>query len=357
MVRDLSKRNIVFILILVTVLLSIHAGIIIYLDPFFHYHSPRGDYYYVRPETVERYINDGVARHFDYDAVITGISVSRGFNTSEFDSLFNTKSVKMIYSGGTFKETGEGIERAMRSKPETGIVLCSLFISKLYQDKDHRRSDISEYPTYLYNDSYIDDVKYVLNKEVLFGYCYPMIKARIEGIEGGVQSLDTTENLNQDEMQLTDGSWAEKDAIPLEHRIDQPELDEFEIQNVKENVAQNIVDVAKEYPDTRFVYYVPPCSIYHYKQLYVEGNLLKSLQAERIAVEMMLEQDNIEIYSFNDHTDIIEDPRYYDDAVHYVDWVSSYILKSISNNEGRITSDNAKDYLDKEENYLINYIY
>ena len=41
-------------------------------DPYFHYHKPFPFVSYRLYD--ERYINDGISRHFDYDAIITGTS-------------------------------------------------------------------------------------------------------------------------------------------------------------------------------------------------------------------------------------------------------------------------------------------
>ena len=40
------------------------------MDPYFHYHGPFSSFSYRLYE--ERYINDGISRHFNYDAIITG---------------------------------------------------------------------------------------------------------------------------------------------------------------------------------------------------------------------------------------------------------------------------------------------
>ncbi len=353
------KQGIFIILAITMLLLAIHGAIVVYLDPFFHYHAPRAEYYYQRPDYVERYINDGVARNFDFNAIITGISISGGFSTSEFDTLFETKSEKFIYSGGTFKELGEGVSQALDSHPDTRIVLCSLFLNKLYQEKDHRRSDITDFPTYLYNDNYLDDVKYVFNKDVLFSYCYPMIEGKRNGEPGRVQTLDTIGclGMNKEDYELTDGAWVKETFAPLDHEIPQPELTDAEIKDTQENVRQNIIAIAQKHPNTRMIYFVPPCSVYHYRQLYEAGSLLKTLQAEQIAIDMMLEQENIEIYSFNDKHEIIENPCNYTDPVHYCPWVYTYILENIKNGEGRLTNTNAADFLQKEQNYLMNYDY
>ena len=82
-------------LILILAFLVMIGGFVVYLDPFFHYHAPLGGWYYELGE--QRSQNDGITRHFSYDAVITGTSMSENFKASEFDALFGTHSVKLPY--------------------------------------------------------------------------------------------------------------------------------------------------------------------------------------------------------------------------------------------------------------------
>ena len=354
------KKGIIGILIIMLAVLSVHASIIYYIDPFFHFHAPLDQYYYTRNETIERYTNDGVARNFEFDSIITGISISAGFSITEFDQLFETDAVKIIYSGGTYKETGEGISRALKTNPQMKIVLCSLFLDKLYQEKDHRRPDIPNIPTYLYNDYWIDDINYLFNKDVLFNYCYPMIKARSSNdFTAGVESLDSEGYLDKNESDIIyfDPSVVFAYREPINMQIYQEPLSSVDIENVECNMYQNIIQIAQDYPNTKFIYFVPPCSILHYGDLYEDGVLLKTLQAEQIAINMLLEYDNIEVYSFNDRKDIIEDLKNYSDAIHYGGWIYSFILENIYLGTGRITKENVDLYLANEKEYLLNFKY
>ena len=63
--------------------LAVCAAATIYIDPFFHYHAPLQEYQY--PINEERYQNDGIVKHFEYDALITGSSMCENFKTTEFD--------------------------------------------------------------------------------------------------------------------------------------------------------------------------------------------------------------------------------------------------------------------------------
>lgn len=354
-----AKTQLGIFFIIIFVLLFLHGALVVYLDPFFHFHGPVPGYYYKRPETVERYFDDGVVRHFDYDSLILGVSLSAGVSISEFDELFGMDAEKVIYSGGTYKEMAEGLERGLETHPETKLVLSNLTLQKLLQDKDHRRSDISDYPTYLYNNNLFDDIKYVLNKDVVFNYCYPMIEDRLHGKEGGVESLDregyigkpesAREELNQD--------WTEEITEVQGDVFDQPSLSEEEKTMVEDNITSNILDITRKYPDTRFIYFIPPSSIWFYEELYRDGTLRKTLEAEEIAVKMLMDEPNIEVYDYNEHREILEDRKNYYDTVHYGGWIYSFILENIAKGNGRLTKDNVDEILSKEREYFLNWNY
>ena len=89
-------------LILVAVILGI-MGIWVYrIDPYFHFHKPAVDKYYYTIDN-QRSQNDGISKHFEYDAMITGTSMTENFKTSEFDKIFVVHSVKVTYSVVSYK--------------------------------------------------------------------------------------------------------------------------------------------------------------------------------------------------------------------------------------------------------------
>ena len=71
--------------VLVTAILVCVAVLTVYVDPFFHYHSPRTDEFYYTLDN-QRSQNDGIVKHFDYQGIITGTSMVENFRTSEADS-------------------------------------------------------------------------------------------------------------------------------------------------------------------------------------------------------------------------------------------------------------------------------
>lgn len=93
-------------------------------DPYFHFHKP---FPFVRYRLYEeRYINDGISRHFDYNAMITGTSMAQNFKTSEVDELFGVQSVKETFSGAGYQELSQNLERALERNSDLKTVIWTV---------------------------------------------------------------------------------------------------------------------------------------------------------------------------------------------------------------------------------------
>ena len=153
-----------FLVIGATVLiLALLAAATAVIDPFLHYHNPLPFLEY--PLRDDRYENDGMARHYSYDSVLTGTSMSMNFKCSEFDALWDAQSLKIAYSGATFHELGENLRRCYSYRPKLRYVVCSLDGSRLNAPADG--DAYTGYPVYLYDNNPWNDVYYLLNKEVV----------------------------------------------------------------------------------------------------------------------------------------------------------------------------------------------
>ena len=141
------------------------ASATFYVDPFFHYRAPRENLAY--PLSNERYQNDGIMRHFKYDGIITGSSMTENFKTSEADWIFDADFIKIPFSGARYKEINDNLKQAWASGKEVKYVIRCLDYTLLVEDKDSKREDV-EYPDYLYDDDLLNDVNYIFNKEVLY---------------------------------------------------------------------------------------------------------------------------------------------------------------------------------------------
>ena len=364
-----------WIKIFITVLCIVLAacmGTVALLDPFFHYHRPLGGFFYVLDN--ERSQNDGIIRHFDYDALITGTSLTQNFRPSEADELFGVHSVKVCFAGATFAEIEANIEKALDTRDVRMVIRC-LDDNYLVREADERREDMGDYPDWLYNDNPLDDVKYLLSGDVLARYCGPMLIGKLSGRPGGITSFDEYSNwmegavfghdpvmwnvLSAETQEHLDAGLADMDGYHFTGPVPQRKLTAEELETERVNIEKNVLAAAKLHPETTFYYYFPPLSGIGWQALYAAGEAEARIEAQRAAAELILAQDNIKLYSFASDTYTTDDPDNYKDTGHYGEWVNTYILECMASDPEkgpgthRLTAGNAGEYFaELEELYL-----
>ncbi len=328
--------------------------IVIVVDPYFHYHKPVRSMFYSLNN--ERSQNDGILKHFEYDAVITGTSMAQNFKTSEFNEIFGTDAVKVCFSGGSYKEINENLQRAFDSGHEIKYVLRCLDYGKIIEANDTMRSDLGEYPEYLYDYNIFNDVKYILNKEIVFKICLPMlIESYVNGKEGGRTSFDEYSFWGSNQTYGGEIVLGDKKEYVKSEEV--CTFTEREHAIVQENIEQNVIKLAREHPDTIFYYFFSPYSIAYWAGLYEAGKIDRQIDAEQYAIELILTCPNIKLYSFNNCWDITTDLNNYKDSNHYGDWINTDILRMIYEGTGLLTEDNYQSYIDKEREFYSKYTY
>jgi len=350
-----SKIWVAFYFAVIVFVLFIIAKQVVHVDPFFHYHKPlTGDYFYFLNN--ERSQNDGITKHFEYDALITGTSMTQNFKTTEMDEIFATHSIKVPYSGGTYKEVNDNVVNAIEHNENLCYVIRGLDMEKFIEDKDAMRFDLGEYPTYLYDDNIFNDVNYVFNKDVIFERVYPMTVANNEeGYASGITSFDEYSNW------MESYTFGIKKVAPdgiNEVTVGEPiHLTEAEREMVLGSVKQNLTDVADDYPDITFYYFFTPYSAVWWRKIVDNGTIYKQTEAERVIIEELINHNNIKLFSFNNLLDITTDLNNYKDSMHYGEWINSLMLRYMHDGKCQLTSGNYEAYLEDElQSYLsLNY--
>lgn len=312
-----------------------------WIDPYFHYHGPIDGISYSF-SAGERYMNDGIARNFEYNAIITGTSMTENFKTSEFDELFSVNSVKMSFAGARNKEINTNLKKGLQ-KHNVKMVLRCIDYNTLLKDKDEIHPDV-QYPYYLTNNNVFDDVYYLFNKEVFLNYTIGNIIRTKKGVP--------TTNFDDYSNWYKKHKCGKEDVLKGYNRpekVHQPErtLSDEDRQMLDGNLEQNVLNLIKEYPETKFILYFPPYSICYWDKIYRGGDLERHKQMEIYAIEELLQYDNVYLYCFNDRMDVIADLNNYRDITHYGVNISSEILRWIENDEGRLTLENYDEYINK----------
>lgn len=350
-------KNKTFIILFLTILLGglgCVAAANIIIDPIFHYHAPLSGVSYKLDD--ERYQNNGIVKHFDYDAMITGTSMTENFKTSQLDSLFGTKSIKTCFMGGSYLEISDNIRTALEYNSDLKMVVRATDQFDIINDPNkHPSTDPDttfEYPWYIVDDNPFNDVEYILNKS-LFSDTLNDVKATLTG----TPSTSFDEYMNW-EANYTFG----KDAVlatyvrPEKTAENQP-ISDSDKALVQANIEQNIINLANDYPDVTFYIWIPPYSVCYYDQENQAGKLLRDMDAMETEIEMLVNIPNIKLYGFADREDIVTNLDLYKDVIHYGSSVNEEVLNCMAEDKGLLTASNYRDYMSEVRDFYMNYDY
>ena len=344
----MKKKNLSFFVLLFLPTLMV-ALIIILVDPFFHFHAPfKGEPYLL---SEERYQNDGIVRHFAYDALITGSSTSQNFKTTDINRLWNVDSVKVPFAGASFKEQDSIVRTAISTNSDLKMVIRGIDINGIDCDKDEMLYD--DYPEYLYDSNPLNDYDYLYNKDVaeLVG------KMVIRLIKGeGPESFDDYSNWNEIK------SFGGPAVLSTFTRVDEaeeeaPPFSEEELARIRDNITQNIIETALENPDIDFYVFLTPPSVCFWDAIIRTGCYDNVMNELKYTYELLLEVENIKLYSFFDKIEITGDLDNYMDTLHYSEDINTYICECMNRGEGLMTRDNYAEYIERVREIYENFDY
>jgi len=319
-------------------ILFLVALITFVIDPYLHYRKPSGILEY--PLKDERYINDGIARNYEYEAMITGTSMAQNFKASQMEELWQVPTVKTAYSGATFHELNASIQRAIAYNPNLKYVLCSFDGSRI--NHDAYADSYDGYPEYLYDKNVLNDVNYLLNKDVV-----PKTIAVVNYTHAGNKTTTMDAYGMWSQYKVYGKEAVEATVVPKQAAAQIVSFTKEDEERVRENVTANYVKTALDNPDVTFYFYLPPYSIYYWQDLLKTGQLEAQLKAEELAVSLMTEASNIHVFGYADRIEITGDLDNYMDILHYGDWINEEIMNMIYKGEGELTQGNYRAYFQR----------
>ena len=337
--KQYKKWSLMSLLITFCLLLSVIIPTVI-VDPFFQYHKPHQNISYIINNQPHQ--NPGIVKNFDYDSLSTGSSMTANFKTSWFYETEGLNTIKVPYSAGVSFNFKTIIELAIQNNPSIKKIYLGLDLDYLVNYKPN--DSVIRIPEYLYDNNLFNDVNYVLNKDVIFDYIFPIYKRTINNVPAT--------------------SFDEYSAWPSSYRFGMHQLtDRFNFRDIEENpgspqensylnnsrliLETNILPIIEAYPDIQFVLFDPPYSILYWYNLTRSRVLFDSMiQTREYIASRLVEYPNVEYYVFNDER-IIGNLYNYLDISHYSPNVSHYIAQCFANKKHLLTKDNYAEEINK----------
>lgn len=339
------KRFFVTLTVIATVGLAGFASIIAYIDPFFHYHKPIEGFPYVVDDQVD--MNPGLARHMDYDGVLLGSSMTVNFTASSFERDLGLKVQKLSYNGAYPKDQANIMEQVFEANPSVERVFLGI-------DELNYSADVNEtkYPVtdYLYDNNPFNDVKYLLNKDVMLDYVLKPLVDRSDATDWDMiyPMWWKPEHYNLANVRLY--------YTPAEEITDTTPLEEY-IAGIEKNLNVNIIPFIEEHPDTEFTIFYPPYSILYWYDAKRTGDVDIIVGKLKYMTERLLAYDNVEVYLFCGDEDIITNFDNYADYTHYSTAVCDYMVSCFETGEHRIVFSNYESEFEALRQLALNYPY
>lgn len=310
------------------ILLLLCVLAVIVFDPFFQYHKPLKGLKAVL--TDKEYQCVGSLKTFDYDSVIAGSSVSENYNNGWFDQGFGCKSIKAIRSYGATADLCYLLDISFENQ-DLKYVFYNLDPSALVADAE-TTYELTGCPMYLYDDNYVNDVEYWLNKGVLMEKIPYLIANSLIG--------DYDENNSYNWAQ-----WKEFNSdMILGLYIRKPSISEMKQENYYEDILRKNLDLLTSrisaHPETEFYVFVPPYSMLWWDNIYREGDTEAYLYNMEQAMRTLLSFQNVKLFYFQNDREIITNLENYMDILHFSPEINHYICESLIEGKHRISPEN-----------------
>ena len=304
-----------------TLLLLACALAVFLLDPFEHYRESA-----ILPlYDQESYNNPGVARSYDYDAVILGTSMVEMSRPSVADAAFGVSTVKLPMRGSHTAQMGWQLSPVLQKRPLRLAILAVDAYSLMGPVDD--REEIVEY---LWNDDPLDDVNYLLNRDVLLVRLPRLLRNRGLSLAGKRDAMyQWTDVVFSEQSVLASVTFSrQREVTPADERLERSTA----------NITENLLPSIRAHPETRFLIYMPPYSAAYWYQVMRGGLMEQQFRTRRRVCELLLGCPNAEIYDFSCRTDWIEDLSNYFDFSHHSTAVSDALIRAMAAGENRVLS-------------------
>ena len=307
---------------------------VILFDPFFQYHKPLPGLKAVL--TDKEYQCVGSLKTFEYDSVVAGSSVAENYNNGWFDQGFDCKVIKAIRSYGATADLCYLLDIAFEHQ-DLKYVFYNLDPSALAAEPE-TTYELTGCPMYLYDDNYLNDVEYWLNKDVLMEKIPYLIANSTFG------GYDENNSYNW-------AQWKEFNSdMILGLYIRKPSVSEMKPENYYEEVLDKNIELLtnriKAHPETTFYIFIPPYSMIWWDNIYREGDTEAYLYNLEQAMGALLACENVKLFYFQNDRDVITNLENYMDTLHFSPDINYYICDSLISGKHQVDKGNYKKELD-----------
>ncbi|GAB4266690.1 hypothetical protein Tfer_3133 [Thermincola ferriacetica] len=308
------------------------------VDPLQYY---RKAFYQPDFSDQQRYQNPGLAKNYQYDTIILGTSMSENFLPSYIDAKLGVKTLKLSIMGSSAKEQFMIGNLAVNTGKVKNIIWAVDYFS-LRGEPNRVRDEYGAFPYYLYDKNLFNDVNYLLNIDTT-RQVFRLLAVALGVMERKNPDLNILNN------------WGFRESFGKEKVLKEWErlkkggpvtITEYEIDNIKKNVDQNIIPLVKSNPEITFYLYYPPYSILQHRFYYEKNPQLfeNELFIKKYIFKQIGGLPNVKIYDFQHEKKITFNLDNYKDLAHHSPAINEWIIDNIVKDKYRVNNNNLEQY-------------
>lgn len=277
----------------------------------------------------QRYQNPGLAKHYDYDRIVTGSSLMECVIPADVDRVMGGKTINLSVSAETAYDAGRLLGAALRTGKPKHIIMNLDY--NAFSGAPDRSGFAEPFPSYMYDDSRWNDLPYLLGVGTT--------RKSIETVLGLKWSRFSTDASRM--WYWMDGHqfFAAKavqglDPANLNARFRQPPRS---LAGMQASFEANLAPLIEKYPDVRFTFVYAPYAILVWMDFEQRGQLDLTLAFREWLFERTSRHPNVETFDFHAEPSIVTDLDHFTDIYHYSPKLSQALIHAMAEGRYRLT--------------------
>ncbi|MDQ0063195.1 hypothetical protein [Paenibacillus harenae] len=336
-----GKKFILYVMLILVFLLAVTASLGYIIDPNLYYRPSKFDTYY-----SEAYTTAGLMKNYPAEAAIIGSSMMQNTDLELVKKTLGVEAVKYTRSGMTVDEIAMLVDRATSlEKNQVNTFIINVDSTMFNNEKS---SPYTKYPQYLYDDSLINDMKYVIGFETWTKFIpFMLIYNASNRLDNPVFNKLTGIFSNSTDMKRM-GDWSQGTAFGEDIVINKYENNAEAVseQNadgmfdrMKTRFESDLYPVIQKNDDRQFIFLLPPYSALYWYEAERKGYVNILFEFKKYMVARLSQLNNVVVYDYQDYEGIV-DLNHYKDTTHYIPAFNDMMIKSLSDSTYRINEDN-----------------
>ncbi len=298
--------------------LAVWSLLVILLDPYIYYHRS-----ILLKQVYDRSTAQipGVLKHFEYDTVLFGSSMTQNFNIAEINRFLNCRSVKAT-SAGLSAETFSKYFETAKQFNEQNFQRCLLGVDIFAFSKNDVR--LWEPYKYLYSRK-LFPVEYFFSQDTAEAVSEMLLTNLTLKFDRISRHQVNADMMFSNKPRYTySRKYLERDVRRL--RRSPAPVDSSTYKNLHTHLFKHVQDN----PDIQFDLFMPPYSIYFWCLLREQGQLADYLKVRDLIAREVAAYPNVRLHDFQSDFSIVCNLENYKDVTHFSPAVNTVILRQIS---------------------------